>query len=229
MSFANVRNGARARFGENQIFLNYITSLEPRVLTDPVPLEINIMKGLFHVHLYSSLEKTINDLIENTLLHISATSVKNIHYKISFNSISQVDKLKSFKDTGYNNFFNKALEIFDEISSSNISNINETIFSTSLQNVWTKTIEEIIKSFGIKGFEITPNIRATIDELVGKRNSVAHGRESASLIGERFRSNVLRSKMEIIINFCNELIDLFENYYSNKEFLRGTAKKHYIL
>jgi hypothetical protein len=227
MSFVIVRNNTRARFSENQIYLNYITSLEPKKITDPIPLELKIMKGLFQVHLYASLEKTLNELIENTLAHIGSNGIKNIHYSIPFNTISLVDRLKSFKNCAYGNFFNKSIEIFAEMTSSNVLTINETAFANNLQNVWTKTIEEIIKAFGIKGFIIPQNVKTTIDELVDKRNAVAHGRESASQIGERFRADVLRLKMETIAVFSNDLIDLFENYYSNKEFLKGSAKRHY--
>lgn len=228
MNFNVVRNNTRSRFLENQIFLNYITSLEPRIITDPVPIEVNMMKGLFYVHLYSSLEKSINELIENTLIHISSKSVQYNHFAIPFNSISLVDKLKSFKDCGHSNFFNKAFEIFNEISSSDICTLNESIFANNLQNVWTKTIEEICHSFGIKTFVITPRIKATIDEIVEKRNAVAHGRESAKIAGERFRTDILRNKMEIIVDFCNYLIDLFETYYSKKDYLKPTAKRYYV-
>lgn len=229
MSFNLIRMKARGRFGETQIYLNYLISIEPNDPTVPITLELKIMKGLFQVQLYSSLEKTVNELIENTLTYISSNSVKSSHYALPFNSISLVDKLKAFKDCGYNNFFNKALEIFTELSSSNINPLNETAFSNNLQNIWTKTIEEVIKSFGITGFYIDPRVRATIDELVDKRNAVAHGRESAAVVGERFRTDVLRSKMEIINTFSFQLIDLFEEYYIKKNFLKSTAKKFYTV
>lgn len=227
MSFTTVRSNTRSRFLENQIFLNYITSLEPRETNVPIPIEVNMMKGLFYVHLYSSLEKSVNELIENTLIHIGSKSVQFNHFNLPFHSISLVNKLKSFKDSGYSNFFNKAFEIFNEISSTNVCVINETLFANDLQNVWTKTIEEICNSFGIKTFSVTPRIKTTIDEIVGKRNAVAHGRESARVVGERFRTDVLRSKMDIIVEFCNYLIDLFENFYTRKDYLKPTAKKHY--
>jgi hypothetical protein len=229
MSFQIVRNGARSRFAETQVFLNHLTAIEPNDPTTPDSLEFKIMKGLFHVQLYSALEKTVNEIIENTLTYIGATGVKNIHYAIPFNTISLVDKLKSFKDCGYNNFFNKAIEIFEELTSQNVSSINESAFSNNLQNVWTKTIDEVIKAFGIKGFVIDPRTRTTIDELVEKRNAVAHGRESAAVVGERFRTDVLRAKSQLISDFAFQLIDLFDDYYSNKNFLKGNAKKHYAV
>jgi len=227
MSFTHVKNNARSRFNENQVFLSYITSLEPTNPSDVVPTEVNIMKGLFYVHLYASLEKSVNELIENTLVHISSKSVQYQHFNNPFYSISLVNKLKSFKDTGYNNFFNKASEIFNELSSSDACNLQETTFSKSLQNIWINTIKEICNSFGISTFSVTANIKATVDEIVDKRNAVAHGRETAKAIGERFRTIEIRKKMELIIEFCNYLIDLFEEFYLQKNYLKPTAKSLY--
>lgn len=229
MSYQNLRNKARSRFRETQVYLNYLTALEPNDPTIPIDLELKIMKGLFYVQLYSAFEKTVNELIETTLSHIGSNGIQNKHYVIPFNSISLVDKLKSFKDSGYKNFFSKAAEIFEELSSSAVLPINETIFSDPLGNVWAKTIEGVVRAFGINSFVIETRTSATINELVDRRNAVAHGRERASLVGERFRTDALRTKMTTISDFSYELIDLFENYYTDKKFLRSHAKKHYTI
>ncbi|MBK9673465.1 MAG: hypothetical protein IPO70_14825 [Bacteroidetes bacterium] len=229
MSFVTVKNNARARFDEVRIYLDYLSSIEPADRTIPITLELKIMKGLFQVHLYSSFEKTINELIVNTLRYIGSNNVSNIDYNVPFNTISLVNKLKAFKDSGHKQFFNKSIEIFAEMTSSDVGVITETTFDKILQNVWIETVEQVLKSFGIMNFVIPSGVRVTINELVEKRNAVAHGRESASVVGERFRTDVMRVKMEVVINFANELIELFENYYSNKKFLKGHAKRHYTL
>lgn len=229
MSFSNIRNNTRTRFSEVQTYLNHLSSLEPVNVTETVPLEFNIMKGLFHVHLYAALEKAVNELIEHTLIHIKAQRVKQNHYSIPFNTISLVDKLKSFKACGYRSFFEKAIDIFSEMTSSNVQSLNEAVFANQLQNVWTATIIEVTKAFGITNFKIEPRVKATIDELVEKRNAVAHGRESAVAVGERFRIDVIRVKMDIIINFTYQLIDVFEDYYTTKKFIKGHCKRLYTI
>ncbi|MCK6609292.1 MAG: hypothetical protein L6Q46_13485 [Flavobacterium sp.] len=228
MTFTLIKNRARARFNENLTYLNYLTSLESNDATIPATTELKIMKGLFYVHLYSSLEKTVNDLIENTLISINSQSIKKKHFHLPFNTISLLGKLQAFKDCGYKNFFGKAIEIFEEMNSDSVSNINETAFSNSLQNVCKKTIIEILSAFGITNFTIDPRTRTTIDEIVEKRNAVAHGRESATYVGERFRTTDLRIKMNTITAFTFELIDLFENYHDNKKFIKPQSKKHYV-
>ncbi len=229
MSFTIVRNNSRARFGEVQLFLNHLTALEPNIPTDPISTELKIMKGLYHVHLYAALEKTLNELIENTLTYIASHNIQNLHYSTPFNTISLINRLKAFKDCGYKYFFEKAVEIFSEMTSSNIGAVSESAFSTALQNVWTETIEEVLRSFGIHNHFIEPRLRYTINEIVEKRNAVAHGRESATVIGERFRTDILRVKTDLIMNFSFELIDLFEDYYITKSFLKRHFKNRYTV
>jgi hypothetical protein len=227
MSFADIKLKARNRFNETQIYLNHIISLEPQNPADSPSIELKILRGLFQVQLYASLEKTINDIVEYSLSNIASRRVKNSHFNISFNTVSLADKLKSLKDSGYSSFFPKAIELFFEISNPTVHPINEALFAKSLQNIWAKTIEETIGAFGIKNYSIGVRERSTINELVEKRNAVAHGRESASTIGERQRADVLRRKMDIIVIFTYEIIDLFESYCSNKDFLKPYAKKYY--
>jgi len=227
MSFASIKNNNRNRLNENLQFLNYISSLEPSNPRDIIPLEVNIMKGLFYVHMYSSLERTINELIEHTIVLINTRSISKKHFNHSFNTISLFDKLQSFKSCGHKNFFSKAYDIFCEINNRDSGHINETMFSNSLQNVWFKTIEETNLCFGVKGLNISPRIKTTINEIVEKRNAVAHGRESAVNVGIRFRCIDIRTKFIDISNFSYDLIDLYENYFNSKDYLKPAAKRLY--
>lgn len=228
MSFILVRSNTRNRLNENLQFLNYISAHEPTNPRDSVMLEVNIMKGLFYVHLYSSLERTINELIEYTIVLINAKSIKVKHYNSSFSTIVLFDKLQSFKQSGHKNFFAKAHEIFIETNSPNSTNLNETIFSSNLQNVWYKTIEEISLCFGIDSLNTSPRVRATINEIVDKRNAVAHGRENAADVGGRFRSSEIRIKYDEISNFAYQLIDLYDDYFNHKNYLKPSARRLYV-
>lgn len=229
MTFVNVRNNTRMRFTEVQVYLSYLGTLEPPTPAVPDPLELRIMKGLFYVHLYAALEKTVNEVIENTLLYIGSNGVTHLHYANSFSPISLVDRLQAFKDCGFKNFLEKAMEIFATMESTNVATINQSAFSSKLQNIWMKTIDEVILAFGIKAFSVEPAVRTTINELVEKRNAVAHGRESASLVGSGFRAAALRGRMNNVSTFANNFVDAFERYYNDKGFLKPHAKRRYVL
>lgn len=227
MSYGSVKSRSRSRFNEVQVYLNYISSLEPANPTESASLELKIQRGLFYVQLYAALEKTINDVVETTLILIASKSVKSVHYSPGFGVIAFSNKLRGLKDAEYNNFFNKSIEFFEEVRSSNITAINDSVFSTSLQNVWAKTIDEVYRSFGMKEFTLTARERATIDEIVDKRNAVAHGRESASAAGERHRTDVLRQKYSVILEIAKRIIDDMETFYFSQAYLKPVVKKYY--
>lgn len=228
MTFIAVKNNARSRFTEVQVYLSYLSSIEPANPVIPTSLELRIMKGLFYVHLYAALEKTVNEVIENTLLYVGSNNVTHLHLNNSFSPISLIDRLQAFKDCGHKNFLDKAMEIFSTMESSSVATINQSAFSNKLENIWMKTVDEVLKAFGIS-ITVAPRIRTTINELVDKRNAVAHGRESASRVGSSFRTNELRTRMNNVSDFAMDFVDAFENFYLSKGFLKAYAKKKYTL
>ncbi len=228
MSYRHIKDNSRSWFNEVQVFLNFITQQEPKDPTHVTPSEVKIMRGLFYVHLYSALEKTINKAVEHTLLSINSANVKNKHYTLAFNAISVLAELKSLKDCGYKNFTKKSIDLFTAVNSTEIKSINETTFSNNLQNIWFSTVNEIRCAFGMSTLNIDARMRTTVDEVVEKRNAVAHGRETASVIGERQKTEVLREKLTLIQSFANLIIDDFEDFYNNKKFLKPPMKKHYL-
>jgi hypothetical protein len=224
MIFDNVRANSRERFTEVQINLNYIESIEPDGEATP---EVKIMRGLYYVHLYSALEKALNETIEQAILLIKSKNIKNLHFSTPFNVISLNSKMQSFKQCGYKEYFDKSSEVFESIDSENIFDISNTIFSQNLQNVWYKTIQDTIRSFGATPILVDPRVKLTIDEIVDKRNAVAHGRETPIVVGERHRSNVLRTKTQEIQMVIDQVISTFEEYISNHEFIKPSYIQEY--
>lgn len=226
MSFNIVRANSRERFSEVHINLSYIESIEPNAEATP---EIKIMRGLYYVHLYSVLEKSLNETIEQTLLLIKSKNIKNRHFSTLFNVISLNSKMQSFKQCGYKEYFDRSSDIFEGVDSESIFDISNTIFSQNLQNIWYKTIQDTIRSFGATPILVEPRVRLTIDEVVDKRNAVAHGRETAIVVGERHRCNVLRTKTQEIQMVVEQIISTFEEYIANYKFLKPSYIQEYSL
>lgn len=224
MTFDIVRANSRERFSEVQINLNYIESIEPTGEATP---EVKILRGLYYVHLYSALEKALNETIEQAILLIKSKNIKNLHFSTPFNVISLNSKMQSFKQCGYKDYFDKSSEVFESINSEEVFDISNTIFSQNLQNVWFKTIQDTIRSFGASPIQVEPRVKLTIDEVVDKRNAVAHGRETPTVIGERHRVNVLRTKTQEIQIVIEQVISTFEDYIANFEFLKTTYIQEY--
>lgn len=227
MNFAVVRNETRDRYNEVLILLNHISSLEPSVPTDLPSAEVKILRGLAFVHIYAAFEKSINELVQKTLIGVSALNVQNNHCILPFSAISANNRLRSFKDCSYRSFYPKASELFDAITSKDTVIIQETIFSNDLQNVWYKTIVEVRKTFGMKPLILNPRVRATVDEVVDKRNAIAHGRETTIVVGSNFDSTQIRDKLTIVQEFNDLLIDEFESYLINRRFIKSAVRKKY--
>lgn len=224
MPFSVTKSNSRKRFAEVAINLAYIESIEP---DGEAPSHVKILRGLYYVHLYSALERVINETIEQTILLIKNKNVKNKHYLTAFNVISLNSKMQGFKSCGYKDYLYKSAEVFEAVESSESFEISNTIFSQNLQNAWFKTIEETIKSFGAKPIEVDPRVRFTVDEVVEKRNAVAHGRETPIVVGERHRCNVLRRKTQELQMVADLFVATFENYIKDYDFLMEEYKNEY--
>jgi hypothetical protein len=224
MPFSIVRSNSRERFTEVYINLSYIESIEP---DGEASVEVKILRGLYYVHLYSALEKAINETIEQVILIIKSENIKNKHFSTQFNVISLNSKMQSFKQCGYKDYFKKSTDVFLSVDSEESFDISNTVFSQNLQNVWFKTIQETIDSFGAEQITLEPRVRFTIDEVVDKRNAVAHGRETPVTVGERHRASVLRSKTQEIQNVVELVIDTFEDFINNKSYLKPDYTHHY--
>lgn len=228
MMLSSVRNSSRSRFRDVIINLQQIEASEP---TDPVvetPPYVKIMRGLYYVHLYAALEKTVHEVVELSIQIIKSHDIPQKHLMVTMGTIAQHNRLKSFKDCSYKIFYPRSAEIFNSIESDEKFNTEDTIFSTLLQNVWFKTIQEIFCSFGIQNLIVDQRVQATINEIVDKRNAVAHGRETPTSVGERHRSNVLRTRTDEVINFIDLFISHFEEFLENRKFVRADFRYIYI-
>lgn len=216
MPFSIVRSNSRERFSEVLVNLAFIELQEG---DGAASIEVKILRGLFYVHLYSALEKAVNETIEQTILLVKNESVKNKHYENSFNVISLNSKMQGFKQCSYKNYFSKSAEVFESLVSEDSFDLNNTLFSENLQNIWYKTLQETVRSFGANQISIDPRVRLTIDEVVEKRNAVAHGRETPVSVGERHRADILRTKTQEIQLVVEQFISTFEEYMLNKKYI----------
>lgn len=227
MPFSVVKRNSRERFSEVLVNLSYIESIEPVSISEETLPHVKIQRGLYYVHLYSALERAINEVIEQAILLIKVQEIKNKHFETAFNVISLNSKMQSFKACGYKDYFNKSIEVFKCVASEERFEINNTIFSQNLQNVWFETIQQALKSFGASPLEVEQRVSFTVDEVVDKRNSVAHGRETPIVVGERYRANVLRTKTQEIQLIVDMVIDSFETYISEKSYIKEDYRREY--
>ncbi len=225
MPLSTVKNRSRERFNEVLQNLTFIESIEP---DGEAPIYVKIQRGLYYVHLYSALEKVVNETVEQALLVIESNNIPNHKYQTKFNVIALNGKMMAFKNCGSKDYFNKSIDIFNSVSSLEVFNINNTVLSGTLQNVWFNTIQTTLESFCINHLSVDPRVRFTVDEVVDKRNAVAHGRETPVEVGERFRCEVLRKKTADIQLVSDMFLEAFENYLINVEYVKSEHRASYV-
>lgn len=226
MPLSIVKGNSRTRFSEVLANLAFIESIEPRDAVE-APVHVKILRGLYYVHLYAALENAVNDTIEQVLLLIKNSSVQNRHYKTEFNAISLHSKMQGFKSASYREYFNRSSEIFRSVDSPDVFDINNTIFSMNLQNVSYDTLELLLRCFGIPALSLDRRIQFTIIEIVDKRNMVAHGRETPTAVGERYRCDVLRMKTQEVQHAVGAFIDSFEVYVRDCLYVKDQHRQEY--
>ncbi len=228
MIFPELKARCRERFLEVSTFLGFISNLEPSPeAIEPTSIEVKVLRGLFYVHLYSAMERTINDISETSLNYVSGKEIKFVDYTSPLLALALQDQIRSLRNCSATKVLQKSIDLFSIANSQEVSIISNTSLATALQNTWGATINELLQVFGISSQPISGRERSTIDEVVDKRNAVAHGRDSAAAVGERFRCSDLRMRYDVVYDLMARLVDMFDEYCSNKEFVTTEIRSTY--
>lgn len=222
MPFSSDRKKTVEMFTNSQLFLNFIASQEALHAGLPVTTEVKIMKALFCVQLYASMEKSINDSVETLLNIVSSESIECKNLSHNLVPIALFNQFISIRDGKRSDVLSKATTIFGSSNSGDVAYLNPAVFSAELQNVWSKTINHILVSVGITEFSLSNVEKITVDEIVEKRNAIAHGRLSPVEVGERYTTEDLRKKLTILSGATTKLIDVFESYYIGKRHVKSS-------
>lgn len=221
------RQEALSRLREARLTLELIVQSEsqPPVQDSPTVLAL---RGLFFVHLYACLEYAVNQAAERVLTLISASEVEYRHFSPRFHVVSMSGGFVSVRDSGRGKKWIKRIEFVDKLFSDDKCNINSAVFSEDLQNVWVKTIDELFSCLGINSNPLPDmSYAGHIDEIVDKRNAVAHGRKSPSDAASGSRSPALSEKWRIVSETVEYIFNTLSEYIDNFHFVSESARDVY--
>lgn len=219
MPLDTVRQEVAIRFSEVQSFLSEIKQSE-RPSTAPSQ-ETNIKKGLFLVLLYSALEYQINRSIIEYTQTVNLAAVKYIHISDDLHALTLDPELMSCAMAGRKQRWQKRVELFKKQNSGDRVQISESAFLEQLENIWTTTIRKIFSVLGISdGALYSPRVGQYIDEVVEKRNAVAHGRESAATIGRSYTIGTLQTLHDELSMQAQYIMACFERHLDEKHFIK---------
>jgi RiboL-PSP-HEPN len=226
--FESEKQSATNRLTEVRQLLETIKSLESTEVLRPDSTEVLILRGLFYVHLYATFEHSVNEAVLTLLRAVNDLKIKTVHLEPIFLSVSLDSDFNSLRDSGVNHRWTRRIDLLRKQSSMDQAAIDENVFSSYLQNIWQKNLQQIFDCFFINE-PIVPNLTCSpfIDEIVNKRNAVAHGRESPVRVGSGTRSSDLHIRLDAISQIITHLIQCFERHVTELNFVRAEQRVNY--
>lgn len=211
MSFPDAKNEARERFNEARSLLSELRKIAPTNLI-PVPQIQKSQRGLWLVSLYAAVERSVNVAVEAAISDISTNSVESKNAVASVHSIFHFSKIKSLRDCSRNAVFDRSVDLFEASSSTNLLELHENPLAESLQNVDGNTMSWVLKLFGAPETSPAPASLGRTKTLRERRNAVAHGRESAAQVGERYTIQELSNYYDAADEVTNAFISTLSTH-----------------
>ena len=217
---------ATLRFNEVRLLLNEIRrqeSVPPAADSETVA----ILRGLFYVHLYGAFEFAITAATQSLLQAISSVRVPYGHLEQVFYGVALDHRFSSLANRSQSGKWKGRRDLLSEQKSNDVCGVNDTIFSQDLQNIWHKTLVELFENLGIGG-PVVPDVRfrGYIDEVVDKRNAVAHGRESPASVGTK-RSSELEARFDAVSSTATYVMDCLDRHLRDRAFVSAAHREMY--
>lgn len=228
MTLDTVRQEAGNRFQEAQSFLSSIKSLE--TARNQHADEINVRKGLFLVLLYGAFEYSLTRTLTEATVLINACRVEYGHMNELLYGLALDPQLASLTaaEARRDSKWQRRTELFRKQACADPVVLLDSAFAPELQNAKANTIQKMFDVFGITQPALyDPRVKQYIDEVVDKRNAVAHGRESASSTGQAYTTVSLQNLNDQLSRQVQYTFSVFENHISTKSFVKTAHLSRY--
>lgn len=203
------------RLQDAKKLLDHITQIERDLAYQEL---VKILKGSFFVLLYGALEKTVFYLVNQCIQilnnkHEKLLNLKPVLWAIVFN-----DECNAIHDAG-DKKWTKRWELFSQVQDVEAKQMNDDLYPTASGNIKLPQIEGIWNTFGITlSARMNDRIATRLSNLADNRMKVAHGRESASMVGARYTATELNSFYNEVRDYIAYIINCFELYIDNQEY-----------
>ena len=172
------------------------------------------------VLLYGAFEYSITRTIIETSAVLNSRKVNYQHVHTLLYSLALDPQLTSISMVGRDNKWQRRMDLFQKQISAEPAIFNGAAVLPDMENIWADTIRKTFQIFGIvRPALYDVRVKQYIDEVVEKRNAVAHGRESAATVGQAYTG----ARLQILIDEANMQIQYmfsaFENLILTKGFI----------
>jgi len=223
MPFISVSQSSTLRFNEVRALLTEIRSRET-IPPAPETEIVSTLRGLFFVNLYGAFEFSITEAVQTLLQEITRACIPYSQFEPLFHAVALDGKFSAISDAGRKKKWKARRELLSQQVSATVCGLNDTAFHHDLQNIWFETLSMLFDALCIAE-PVVPEarLRGYIDEVVDRRNAVAHGRESPALIG-RIRSTELELRLDAISQTATHVILCFDKHLANRGFVTLTYR-----
>jgi hypothetical protein len=201
------------RLVEVQSYLRFLRSIHRVSRSSVGQPGFAAAKGFFFVHLYGVYENTVTSSLREALRIINRSNVSMVECKPSLLSLALDSECEALSFSGRSTTWNKRIAIFERARSEDAIEINEALVPTDGRNFQFGQLQSIWAAFAIQ-HPVLPDMRlkGLLEELVEKRNAIAHGRETASAVGRRFTVQDLESRYRAMNRLCTHVVSTFDEY-----------------
>jgi len=207
---------------ESLSLLNHIRSNSP---VDFTPLDSlqKTMRGLWIVSLYAAFERSANAIVEAAIAEIAAHGAPSINFAPSIQGIIHYAKVQAVKDCGQGTVFDKSALLFSAAFSGAPVDNFENPLAERMMNVDGKTLKWLAGLFGAGSFEVEGADLGRLGALRERRNAVAHGREPASNVGERYTLSEMANLYAAADRVSMAFLLVMKDHCIERRYLRSAA------
>lgn len=181
----------------------------------------SINKGLFYVYLYGIYEETIRLTVQKTIEELNAKLVKIDECIYELYALIFSAEYDSIYGVGNEHKWEKRWDISIKMIENPIVSISNEIIPTDGKNLRYRQLESIAKTFGIHDDILPrPEIGGDIQEMVNKRNYIAHGNKTPKEVGREVSVSDLQCKLEHILEACTYIVETYERYIDEQKYLK---------
>lgn len=222
MTFDEADEEIRTRLAESAGFLAHLRTREPR---DFAPVE-DLQKALrahWLVSIYAAFERGVNAVVEASLAYIAGVAPQNDNCVPALHSLIHHAKIKSIRDCSNGRVFDVSVELFASALGAGEVDFPENPLSERLQNVDAGTIVWVMSLFGAAATTIPQSNIGRLSNLRERRNAIAHGRESAVTIGQRYTIDELARLYGVVDEELTRMSLGMREFCRNQRFLKRVA------
>jgi hypothetical protein len=176
-------------------------------------------KGMIFVQLYAIYEFTVKGVVQAAIDAINSHGHKMNEIKPSLLALYLDGELNSLRDISRRKIWSKRLEVFERAFCSDVISLtNNTVAPTDGSHYRHTQLITIFAVFGIKRLPARRRAHLTrIDEIVGHRNQIAHGSETASDVGRRYTRSEIAHCVRQMKSVCLFLVSVFDGFCADAQ------------